>query len=527
MALIDTPWCGQGGGNALYLQSGKFTSTLKTSRVVAGAKGITFDGTDTYHAGTSNTLFLTSAQFTSTVKDSENVTTIEGNLNDMSFDGTDTPYLGTQNDKFYLQSGAFTSTLKTSGAHPNTQPNGISFDGVDTPSTGWFPDKMYLHSGQFTTTVKSSRSESNDPSGISWDGTNSLFTKPSSSVDKLYLESGYFTSTILTSEDVTSINNQPSGICVNDFAARTGVFLGIVHADVVAATLAMPAPTIDLISNIVITPAALGLGIQPEDTAHVNSNHPRPNAIAMNISAPDPVVEFGNAFPATELSVSMNLFAPTIDIITQTIVELPALTITAAFIEGVATPDYSFMVKSLPMLTLSASIVSGFTGTTSLPMLTLSANCVVGFLTYTTQTLPMLTLNIRMGTAVRLTLPMLTLSASGTTTNGGSVDKPLPLLTLSAAGTVAGVGTLASSLPMFTVDIVMALGGIHTFASSLPVLTLDGQGTSGNPSATAAADLPLVTLSSSGYSDGNGMLTKALPILTLDAFGTSYINRII
>jgi hypothetical protein len=295
----------------------------------------------------------------------------------------------------------------------------------------------------------------------------------------------------------------------------------------VALVLAQPTPAIDLISNQVIIPATLALGITAEATPHINSNVARPNAIVMGVNGADPIVEFGNEAPVSEHSMSMNVFAPTINILAQTIVTPATLAIGVTAEVAIGTPNYFFVDAPLPLLTLNASILSGFTFDRPLPMLTLSANCVVGFLTYTTQTLPMLTLNIRMGTKVDIGLPILTLVASGTNTNGGSLTKPLPLLTLNASGKSANKITFAKSLPMFTVDIVMVLGGVHIFASSLPLLRLDAEGINGNPSATFVRDLPLVTLSASGYSDGNGTLAKSLPVLILDAFGTSYLNRII
>jgi hypothetical protein len=462
------------------------------------------------------------------MKDSEDVSSIDSSVRSISFDGEDTPWISDGGNKMYLQSGNFTSTLKTSLVHPNSQPAGISSNtDQDTPNCGFYPDTLYLHSGQFTSTVKANLGVAGDPYGISWDGTDTLWAKRSGA-DFLYLISGAFTSTVKDSLNVTAIDNTPADIESNDFGARTGVFLGNVFAEELPAAFAMPVPTVVLISNIVVTPPALGLGIQPEDTAHVNSNHPRPYAIPMNISAPDPVVDFGQDIPVSELSMSMNLWSPTVAIITQTIVYPTTLTITATAEAAEGTPDYAWLVSDLPMLTLNASIVSTFgVYGTSLPMLTLSANCVVGFLTYTTQPLPMLTLNARMGTVVSLTMPILTLSATASSSNGGVLEKPLPLLSLVASGTVGGRATLNTALPMFTVGIVMVLGGIHAFASSLPVLTLNGQGYSGSSPGVVTADLPLVTLSAAGYSDGNSTLAKPLPMFTLDAFGTSYTNRII
>ena len=523
--MADVTWSGQSSGGRLYVQSGSFTSTIKTSHAQANT-GVSYDSVDTYYCGSSD-LFRSSGQFTSVMKDSEDVSSIDGGIRGISFDGDDTPWISDGGDKMYLQSGNFTSTLKTSQSHPNSQPGGISSNtDQDTPNCGFYPDTLYIHSGQFTSTVKSNLSVGGDPYGISWDGSDTLWAKRSGA-SFLKLQSGAITSTVKDSLNISAVESTAAGIESSDFGARTGVFLGNVFAEELPASFAMPAPTIDLISNIIVTPPALGLGIQPEDTAHIDSNHPRPYAIAMNISAPDPVVDFGQEIPVSGLSMSMNLFAPTINIITQTIVYPSTLTISAVAEVALGTPDYAWVDASLPLMTLNARIYNGFIGTTSLPMLTLSANCVVGFLTYTSQTLPMLTLNARMAPKVSLSLPMLTLSATGTTGSGGTLTKVLPLLTLSASGQATNKITFAKSLPMFTLDINMVLGGFHTFASSLPMLTLSAEGASGSSPGFVTADLPLVTLDASGYSDGNGTLTKALPMLTLDAFGTSHIARII
>lgn len=525
MATTDTPWCGQASGGNLYLQSGKFTSTMLTS-IVGSSVGITTDGTDTWQA-LGGVLFITSGQFSSTVLDSEDVSSVEANVRDLSYDGNDCPYVGDSGNKMYLQSGAFTSTLKTSLTHPNSQPSGISSNtDQDTPSSGFFPDILYIHSGQFTSTIKANISVSGDPQAISWDGTDTLWAK-SSGADYLYLQSGAFTSTVKDSLDVSAIETTPSGICTNDFVARSGVFLGEVFPVTEALSLSVETPTIDLISNIVVIPTTLALGIAQEDTAHVNSNVARPWPIAMGLFLADPVVEFGIDHPAVELAGALNAWAPTIAIITQTVVSPDTLALTAVFIEGIATPDYFWVDQALPLMTLNARIYNGFTGTTALPMLTLSANCVVGFLTYTTQTLPLLTLNVQMGKKASLSLPVFTLVASGTTSNGAKLTKPLPLFTLIASGKSTNSISLIQPLPMFTLDAVIVVGGVHSFASNLPMFTLDGRGINGGAAAVLNENLPLVTLSSSGYSDGNGTLSKSLPLLVLDAFGTSYINRII
>jgi hypothetical protein len=68
----------------------------------------------------------------------------------------DTPWCGGQASKLYLQSGQFTSTLKTSqsvGA-VDTGPSGIACDETNTPWGGSQDEKLYLTSGQFTSPLK-------------------------------------------------------------------------------------------------------------------------------------------------------------------------------------------------------------------------------------------------------------------------------------------------------------------------------------------------------------------------------------
>ena len=65
------------------------------------------------------------------------------------------------------------------------------------------PTKLALQSGQFTSTIKTSEDVGISPTGISWDGTNTLWANPGRvgvAFSKLVLQSGQFTSTIKTSE---------------------------------------------------------------------------------------------------------------------------------------------------------------------------------------------------------------------------------------------------------------------------------------------------------------------------------------
>jgi hypothetical protein len=99
----------------------------------------------------------------------------------------------------------------------------VSWDGTDTPWCGVDPIRIYLQSGQFTSTLKTSEDLSAVDSaaqGVSWDGVNTPWC--GSGDDKLYLQSGQFTSTIKDSEYVGSVEIEAAGICTNNVAGRLG-----------------------------------------------------------------------------------------------------------------------------------------------------------------------------------------------------------------------------------------------------------------------------------------------------------------
>ncbi len=227
--MANTPWAGN-EADKLYLTSGQFSSTLKTSQAVGTidvfVDDVSWDGTNTPWAGNSNCkLYLQSGQFSSTLKTSQAVGGVDSSLVGISWDGTNTPWAGNEADKLYLQSGQFTSTLKTSEyvGGVDTTPQSISFDGTNTPWIGWTDDKLYLTSGQFTSTLKTSEDISginNLGDAISWDGTNTPWCGLVGA--KLYLQSGQFTSTLKTSQSVTTIDTNPSGIDTNDIDGRLG-----------------------------------------------------------------------------------------------------------------------------------------------------------------------------------------------------------------------------------------------------------------------------------------------------------------
>ena len=188
----------------LYLQSGEFTTTIKTSQSIQAVdtylNGISYDLTNTPWSGQeANKEYLQSGQFTSTLKTSQSA---GANIRDISWDRTNTPWIGmaVATFKLYLTSGQFSSTLKASqSVHTiDTLPNGISYDGTNTPWAGDITDKGYLTSGQFTATIKTSQAFPNGPGAISYNGTDTLYAR-NSDPKKLYRYSGQFTSVIKSS----------------------------------------------------------------------------------------------------------------------------------------------------------------------------------------------------------------------------------------------------------------------------------------------------------------------------------------
>jgi hypothetical protein len=224
-STTDVPWTGDSLDSTLYLQSGEYTSTVKTSLNVeaqdGNSRGISYDGVNTPWSGVAgNVLILQSGQFASTVKAS--LKGISGGPEGISWDGTNTPRIHFD-DKLALQSGQFAATIKTSLniTGINLVPLGISWDGTNTPWSGDFPVKMYLQSGQFASTIKTSLSPGVQTTDISWNGINTLISDNTN--NKLKTLSGQFTSTVKASQSVSSVELIPQGIETNNFLARLGL----------------------------------------------------------------------------------------------------------------------------------------------------------------------------------------------------------------------------------------------------------------------------------------------------------------
>lgn len=226
----DTPWTGgETDLSRLYLQSGQFTSTIKTSQDASiwdSSMDMAYDGENTVRAGrdSGELLWLISGLFSSTVKETLAVhgLTDAAVITGASFDGADSPWCGLMDPRLVLQSGQFSTTVRTSldvtAIDPN--PAGISTAGGHTPWCGAQQGKLFLQSGRFTSTLRTSQNVigvESMPHAISWDGENTpwggLHTR------KLTLQSGQFSSTIKTSLDVSALN-EVTGIDLTNVALR-------------------------------------------------------------------------------------------------------------------------------------------------------------------------------------------------------------------------------------------------------------------------------------------------------------------
>jgi hypothetical protein len=215
-----TPWAGS--SSKLFLQSGQFSSTLKTSLAsVQSATGIEWDGTNTpWSANGTAKLYLQSGQFSATLKTSR---AVANSPQGISWDGANSPWANSSTQKLILQSGQFSATVKTSlsVSGVDASPTDVSWDGTNTPWIGATDDKLYLQSGHFSATLKTSVSVTTvdaTPAGISWDGTNTPWSGTTD--DKLYLQSGQFSATLKTSLTTAYIALNPGGIGTNNVSGR-------------------------------------------------------------------------------------------------------------------------------------------------------------------------------------------------------------------------------------------------------------------------------------------------------------------
>ena len=494
MALTDTPWSGS-AGDKLYLQSGSFTSTLKTSQSVTTIdttpRDISWDGTNTPWCGSqASKLYLTSGQFTSTLKDSEaaGVDVPVG----ISWDGTNTPWCGISADKLYLQSGQFTSTLKTSevAGAGSTDPNGISYDGVNTPWAGDVSNKLYVQSGQFTSTVKTSEditSINGTPTGISYDGTNTFWI--GDGPDKLYLTSGQFTSTIKDSESVGGVDSVATGIETNDVVSRLA---GVSSSGDVAITLPL---------SVSVLPGPMAVFTLPSLTifaGHLGSRLQLPIFTVSATGNPDPFAVLGT-------------FAET----------LPVFTVETQSGFG------NHVAITLPLPTVLAyENVRGNISVT-LPRPIFQTVVQQGSVENIDLTLPLLTLSAFSGHPVGLTLPQFAVDIVGQSGFVGTYNKNLPRMIVNVKATQKPLVTANIILPQVTLDNSVLTGEISTSGNRVfPALTLNAHAFRGD-NGNVAITLPVLTLASEDASGPDGTFSQSLKMLTLNAYGDSYTNRII
>jgi len=233
--MSDTLWSGSSvADDKLYLQSGEFESTIKTSLGVNGVdtqpSGISSngDGNTLWCGNAADKLYLTNGQF-GALNTSQAVGGID--LTPMGISGDkngDTVWCGVSAKKLYLTSGQFTSTLKDSqAAIGGENPYGVSIDENENTLyvRSQVQDKLYLMSGEFTGTVKDSQNIAaieNFPTGLSYDGTDTPWVGRDG--DKLYLTSGQFTGTLKTSLGVGAVNAIPEDIECADANIRLNLW---------------------------------------------------------------------------------------------------------------------------------------------------------------------------------------------------------------------------------------------------------------------------------------------------------------
>lgn len=131
-----------------------------------------------------------------------------------------------------------------------------------------------------------------------------------------------------------------------------------------------------------------------------------------------------------------------------------------------------------------------------------------------------------------LTLPKITLAATGTVTAAGetgTAELTLPKITLSSTGNKLVTGTSTLTLPLITLASEGYLTHFATSTLTLPIITLNSTGSKVN-SGTSIITLPQITLAATGYFI-SGVSTLTLPIVAVsaiayktDIFGTAELT---
>jgi hypothetical protein len=224
--------------------------------------------------------------------------------------------------------------------------------------------------------------------------------------------------------------------------------------------------------------------------------------------------------------------------------QLPLFGISAVGDNGVSTGDFD---QSLPMLTVSATILMSNDVDITLPLLTVSSEKFVRgngtitlprfkFNTVAQQgsvhevelTLPVLALRAFSGHPVGLTLPQFTIVAEGDNGLVGTFIKSLPRLVVNVKADQENIATFINSLPQFNFNLTGLQGIVSTSVSNrnLPMLDINAHAYKGD-NGDVDITLPALTLITEVALNPNADLSQTLLMLTLDAYADVYINRII
>jgi hypothetical protein len=495
-------------------------------------------------SGNNDKLYVTSGTFTTTVKTSINVSAINNIPTDIDWDETNTPWSGQQfgRKKLYLQSGQFTSTVKTSGSGGDDA-TGISSTGtLDTPWCGDAGNILYLQSGQFTATTKISLgigAVDSGPSGISWDGINSPWC--GTSAQKLYLQSGQFTSTLKTSEDLSGLaatvksvsyngtDTHWCGSASNKMYLQSGQFTSTVKTSQETSS-AMGINNPDGIATMFVSGGRLP---SPDNTGSSALNLPMLFGVTNNIIEL-PLFWMNNpqAIELPILGVSGGVLAVTSD----GAFTFPSLTMVGrSGATGIMTlplftlgAGVNFSMLTLPMFTIHAEQKGIGSGVVNLPIFATNTVAQQGFVHSVFTTLPALSLTAYTGHDIDLTLPIFTMDNSGSNAGLASFDQSLPRMVIVVKGKQLETGVSRLFLPEFNLSgnlltgIISVSGGNRT----LPMFTTDLHAYRGE-NGDGAMSMPMFTTATQAVDNPQGALVQNLKMFTLDAFADQFINRII
>jgi hypothetical protein len=433
---------------------------------------------------------------------------------------TDIPWCGEGDDKFYLQSGNFTSVLKTSISAYYADPNGISWDGVNTPFVSPLGggDKMWLMSGQFTSAVKDSESViayTTNVFGISWDGINT----PWSDIDtpaKWWVQSGQFTSAVKSSLDASSVDTLPADV---SWDGTNTVSPGYTSNKlyVTSGQHTVLVKTSQDISSF--DTQAIGCTFDGADTpwqGRINKNMYLVSGqftsvvkSSISIGAIDGVpagIETSNwsgrldveLFNTGDVAFALPLFWMS----NPNIIQLPILSVLSS-----GTPADTVGGMTLPILTVDAI---GFAQTAdiafALPIFTVAASA---FLYGVAITMPQFTVNgIGLANLGGMALPMFTIE--GSQQNLASADWTLPMFTTNTVAQQGFVHSMFATLPQLS---VLGYAG-QTIGIALPSLTLEAHGSTGYL-AIFDYSLPRMTIKVVAEQQETGTFNVSLPRFNL------------